>query len=145
MRHNNCAIFSVFLYFKYSFLSNSFIYKFVLAIILLFIERKAISCLSVELPKISQYWSCLIIYSTVAYKRVAYKKILCIDGSFEDLEFNSNWKSVPPCSTKWRPLKFFCEIPQKSSFNGQCSWRRSIISGNWNPFEKLWKILLISS
>ena len=44
LRHNNCVIFSTFLYFKYSFLSNSFIYKFVQAIIFLFIERKAISC-----------------------------------------------------------------------------------------------------
>ena len=61
LRHNNCVIFSIFLYFKYSFLSNSFIYKFVHAIIFLFIERKAISCLPVELPKIYQYWSWLII------------------------------------------------------------------------------------
>ena len=49
LRHNNCVIFSIFAYFKYRFLSNSFIYKFVHAIIFLFIERKAISCLSVEL------------------------------------------------------------------------------------------------
>ena len=61
LRHNSCVIFSIFLCFKYSFLSNSFIYKFVHAIIFLFIERKAISCLSVELSKIYQYWSCLII------------------------------------------------------------------------------------
>ena len=61
LRHNNCVIFSIFLYFKYSFLSNSFIYKFVHAIIFLYVERKGISCLSVELPKIYQYWSCLII------------------------------------------------------------------------------------
>ena len=61
LRHNNYVIFSIFLYFKYSFLSNSFIYKFVHAIIFLFIEGKAISCLSVELPKIYKYWSCLII------------------------------------------------------------------------------------
>ena len=46
LRHNNCAIFSIFPYFKYSFLSNSFIYKFVHAIIFLFIERK----LSVAYP-----------------------------------------------------------------------------------------------
>ena len=66
----------MFLYFKYSFLSNSFIYKFVHAIVFLFIERKAISCLYVELLKIYQYWSCLIILQNlaVAYKRVAYKK-----------------------------------------------------------------------
>ena len=61
LRHNNCVIFSIFLYFKYSFLSNSLVYKFVHAIIFLFIERKAISCLSVELPKIYQYWCYLII------------------------------------------------------------------------------------
>ena len=30
-----------------------------------------------------------------------------IEGSFEDLEFNSNWKSVPLCHIKWQPLKFF--------------------------------------
>ena len=66
MRHNNCVIFSIFLYFKYSFLSNSFIYKFVHAIIFLFIERKAISCLSVELPRIYQYW----IYLIILYNRV---------------------------------------------------------------------------
>ena len=35
----------------YSFFSNSFIYKFGHAKIFLFIERKAISCLSVEFPK----------------------------------------------------------------------------------------------
>ena len=60
-RHNNCVIFSIFLYFKYNFLSNSFICKFVHVIIFLFIKRKAISCLSVELPKMYQYWSCSII------------------------------------------------------------------------------------
>ena len=32
-------------------------------------------------------------------------------------------------------LKFFCEITQKSSFNGQYSWRCRIISGNWNPLK----------
>ena len=32
-------------------------------------------------------------------------------------------------------LKIFCEITQKSSFNGQYSWRRMIISGNWNPLK----------
>ena len=41
----------------YSINSDTFIYKFVHAIIFLFIERKAISCLSVELPKIE--YSCL--------------------------------------------------------------------------------------
>ena len=80
LRDNNCAIlFSIFLYSEYSFLLNSFIYKFIHAVIFLFIERKAISCLSVELQKIYQYWRCLIIlskWSTVAYKLVVYKKIL---------------------------------------------------------------------
>ena len=66
LRHNNWVIFSIFLYFKYSFLSKSFIYKFVHAIIFLFIERKAISCLSVELPRIYQYW----IYLIILYNRV---------------------------------------------------------------------------
>ena len=88
LKHNNCIIFSIFLYFKYSFLSNSFIYRFVHTIIFLFIKRKAISYLSVELPKIYQYWSCLIILqsSTVAYKRVAYKKISSV------LKFGISWK-----------------------------------------------------
>ena len=61
LRHNSCVIFSIFLCFKYSFLSNSFIYKFIHSIIFLLIERKATSYLSVELSKIYQYWSCLII------------------------------------------------------------------------------------
>ena len=52
LRDNNCIIFSIFLYFEYSFLLNSFIYKFIHARIFLFIERKAISCLPVELLKI---------------------------------------------------------------------------------------------
>ena len=77
LSHNNCAIFSVFLYFKYSFLSNSSIYKFVQAIIFLFIKRKAFSCLSVELPKsVLELLNQFIKSSTVAYKRVAYKKNL---------------------------------------------------------------------
>ena len=57
LRHNNCVIF----FYISSFLSNSFSCKFVHAIIFLFIEGKSTSCLSVELPKIYQYWSCLII------------------------------------------------------------------------------------
>ena len=77
LRHNNCAIFSEFLYFKYSFLSNSFIYKFVHAIIFLFIKRKAFSCLSVDLPKsVLELLNHFIKSSTVASKRVAYKKNL---------------------------------------------------------------------
>ena len=69
-RHNNCIIFSIFLYFKYSFLSNSFVYKFVHAIIFLFIERKAISCLSAvakNLP-VLELLNRFIKSSTVAYK-----------------------------------------------------------------------------
>ena len=38
-------------------------------------------------------------------------------------------------SHKWAALKIFCEITQKSSFNGQYSWRRRTISGNWNPLK----------
>ena len=38
-------------------------------------------------------------------------------------------------SHKMAALKIFCEITQKSSFNGQYSWRRMIISGNWNPLK----------
>ena len=38
-------------------------------------------------------------------------------------------------SHKMAALKSFCEITQKSSFNGQYSWRRRIISGNWNPLK----------
>ena len=77
LRHNNCIIFSIFAYFEYSFLSISFIYKFVHAIIFLFIKRKAISCLSVELPKnlpVLELLNHFIKLSTDAYKRVAYKK-----------------------------------------------------------------------
>ena len=58
---------------------------------------------------------------------------------FEDLEFNSNWKSVPLCPIK---CPFFCEITQKSSFNGQYSWRCRIISGNWNPLKNHEKYFL---
>ena len=78
LRHNNCIIFSIFLYFRNSFLSNSFIYKFVHSIIFLFIERKAISCLSVvakNLPAL-ELLNHFIKSSTVAYKRVAYKQNL---------------------------------------------------------------------
>ena len=32
LRHNNCILFSIFLYFKYRFLLNSFVYKSVHAI-----------------------------------------------------------------------------------------------------------------
>ena len=38
-------------------------------------------------------------------------------------------------SHKMTALKFFGEITQKSSFNGKYSWRRRIISSNWNPLK----------
>ena len=49
---------------------------------------------------------------------------------------------MPLWSIKWRPLKSFCEITQKSSFNGQCSWRCRLISGNWNPLKNHEKYFL---
>ena len=39
-------------------------------------------------------------------------------------------------------LKIFYEITQKSPFNGQYSWRRRIISGNWNPLKNHEKYFL---
>ena len=68
---SNNVIFSTFLYFKYSFLSISFIYKFVHAIIFLFIEEK----LSVAYLQSCQKSTStgVIKSSAVAYKRVAYK------------------------------------------------------------------------
>ena len=39
------------------------------------------------------------------------------------------------CPINWRPLKFCCEITQKSFFNGQYSWRRRIIYSNWNSLK----------
>ena len=60
LTHNNCIIFSIFLYFKYSFLLISFIYKFVHAYLQ--------SCQKSTLNH-------FIKLSAVAYKRVAYKKI----------------------------------------------------------------------
>ena len=44
-------------------------------------------------------------------------------------------------SHKTATLKTFCEITQKSSFNGQHIWRRRIISGNWNPLKNHEKYL----
>ena len=38
-------------------------------------------------------------------------------------------------SHKMAALKIFCEITQKSSFNGQYNWRRRIISKKWNPLK----------
>ena len=49
---------------------------------------------------------------------------------------------MPLWPIKWRPLKFCCEITQKSSFNGQYSWRRRIISSNWNPLKNHEKYFL---
>ena len=45
-------------------------------------------------------------------------------------------------SHKMAALKIFCEITQKSSFNGQYSWRCRIISGNWNPLKNHEKYFL---
>ena len=72
LRHNNCIIFSIFLYFKYSFLSNSFIYKFVRAII--FISYQLLICRVAKNLPVLQLLNHFIKSSTVAYKRVAYKK-----------------------------------------------------------------------
>ena len=43
---------------------------------------------------------------------------------------------------KMAALKIFCKITQKSFFNGQYSWRRRIISGNWNPLKNHEKYFL---
>ena len=79
MRHNNCVILSIFLYFKYSFLSNSFIYKFVHTIIFLFIKTKSYQLLiwrvTKNLPAL-ELLNHFIKSSTVAYTWVAYKKNL---------------------------------------------------------------------
>ena len=74
LRHNNCVILSIFLYFKYSFLSNSFIYKFVRAII--FISYQLLICRVAKNLPVLQLLNHFIKSSTVAYKRVAYKKNL---------------------------------------------------------------------
>ena len=39
-------------------------------------------------------------------------------------------------------IEIFSEITQKSSFNGQYSWRRRIISSNWNPLKNHEKYFL---
>ena len=71
LRHNNCVIFSVFLYFKYSFLLNSFIYKFVH--FNLFVHRKkSYHLLIFRVAKILPVLELLnhfIKSSTVAYKK----------------------------------------------------------------------------
>ena len=43
---------------------------------------------------------------------------------------------------KMAALKIFCEITRKSFFNGQYSWRRRIISSNWNPLKNHEKYFL---
>ena len=45
-------------------------------------------------------------------------------------------------SHKMAALKRFCEITQKSSFNGQYRWRRRIISCNWNSLKSHEKYFL---
>ena len=46
-------------------------------------------------------------------------------------------------SHKMAAFKFFCEITQKFSFNGQYNWRRGIISSNWNPLKNHEKYCLL--
>ena len=46
-------------------------------------------------------------------------------------------------SHKMAAFKFFCEITQKFSFNGQYNWRRRIISSNWNPLKNHEKYCLL--
>ena len=67
------------------------------------------------------------------------------EESFEDIQINSSWKfqARATLSHKMAALKIFCEITQKSSFNGQYSWRRRIISGNWNPLKNHEKYFLL--
>ena len=49
---------------------------------------------------------------------------------------------MPLLFHKMVALKIFWGITQKSSFNGQYSWRRKIISGNWNPLKNHEKYFL---
>ena len=76
LRHNNCAIFSIFLYFKYSFLSNLQIctrYN-------LFVYRKKnyqlLICRVAKNLPVLELLNHFIKSSTVACKRVAYNKNL---------------------------------------------------------------------
>ena len=62
-------------------------------------------------------------------------------GTFEDLEFNSNWKSVPLYPIKWRPLKFFAKLHKSplliaSIVNGAVSGLRQFLAT-----ESPWKIM----
>ena len=49
---------------------------------------------------------------------------------------------MPLSPIKWRPLKFYCKITQKSPFNGQYIWRCRINSSNWNPLKNHKKYFL---
>ena len=104
LRHNNCVIFSIFLYFKYSFLSNSFIYKFVHAIIFSLIEKKSYQLLICRVAKnlsVVELLNNFIKSSTVAYKRVTYKKNLV----YFELKFSLFIKFVPhERSSIWKRL-----------------------------------------
>ena len=45
-------------------------------------------------------------------------------------------------SYKMTVLKIFCEITQKSSFNGQYGWSHRIVSSNWNSLKNHEKYFL---
>ena len=84
LRHNNCVIFSVFLYFKYSFLWNSFIYKFVHTN--LFVHRKKsyqlLICRVAKTLSVLEVLNHFIKSSSLAYKRVAYQKNLVYSQTY---------------------------------------------------------------
>ena len=94
---------STFLYFKYTFLSSSFIYKFVHAIIFLFIERKTISCLSVEFPKMYQYWRCLIILQNRAQLLIHELLIKKKSSVLALAELRNIWKMLHPFHSNQPP------------------------------------------
>ena len=79
LKHNNCIMLSISLYFKYSFLSNSFICKFVyICYNLCVYQKKSYQLLICRVAKnlpVLELLNYFIKLSTVAYKRVAYKKI----------------------------------------------------------------------
>ena len=61
-------------------------------------------------------------------------KRLCKE-SFEDLEFNSNWK--------FQTRAAFSKLHKSPLLiDSQYSWRRSLISGNWKPFKNYEKCFL---
>ena len=68
LRHNNCVIFSIFLYFKYSFFSNSFICKFVHICTQSIIYQLLICRVAKNLP-VLELPNHFIKSSTVAYKK----------------------------------------------------------------------------